>query len=604
VSEERITVRMQLKDAAKFVADAKAAGHEIEVLGDKADRASKKAKPFSSELERINKITRAMRWPVAIAGIGLVGQALASAATGGFALGAALAPAVGLLGTLPALAVLAGQGMGVLALGLSGVKDALGGLNGEIDANKFASLSRPAQDFALTLDSLRPSIRGLQTDLQAGLFPGLTQGLQSATPALHALHDPLVDTAGVFGTMGANLGALVGSRGFLRDLAAQARFNNVQLTRLGGGGLHVVNMLRNLAVTARPVVSWMVRLVAGWAEAGDKAVALGRSTGGLQRMFHSVQVTMSRVGRIGADLAVTLFNIGRIGKRALGDELLVSLVRGSDALRRWTESGDGVQKITKFFTDAKPVIYATGRFLGEVATQLLRFGAGSDSGLVGILGTMTSMVKIVGGLSDLVGPDTIVYAFLIGKGLAGSIKAYQALTTTIYAARSAAIALGLAQAGAAAAAPGGGLIGGAAKGGLGRTVGKVLPRVLPAAGAIGVTGAAAYGIGALLNKLPHDKALENHRDANGDVTPHGRLIQQQHGDPNPLGAPIRRLTSPPVTSRAPRSAPVSRASAPPGQSDSLFDRLDLTVMPQAINLDGQPLAESTATVAVKHASRR
>jgi hypothetical protein len=428
-ADERVTVKLQLQNAARFVADAKAAGHEIEVLGKKADRASKDAKPFSSELDRINRVTKAMRWPVAIAGVGIFGQALAAGAAGGGALLAALVPLVGLIATLPALGLAAGQGVGVAALAFAGLKDAVGGLNGQIDAKKFAQLSAPAQDFVLALDGMKTPLRDLQRSVQGAMLPGLTSGLRSALPALGALQGPLVQTGRVFGLIGERLGRLVGSRGFMKDLGDQARFNNVQFGRLGGAGLHIVNLMRNLAVTARPLVSWMVRLVSGWAASADAAVSLGRSGGGLGRMFEAVRVTMSRVGRIASDLGVAFFNIGRIGKREIGDSLLVSLVRGADALRKWTASGPGMSRIIGFFADAKPVIQATARLFGAIATEVLRFGAGSGGGLVGMLGTFTSMVKILGAMSRLVGPDTVVYAFLAGKVLATGLGALSAFTT-------------------------------------------------------------------------------------------------------------------------------------------------------------------------------
>lgn len=638
MSDERITVRVQLKDAAKFIADAKASGHEIEVLGNKARKASKDAKPFSSELDKINKLTKALRPAAFVAGIGIIGQVLATGATGGVAFTAALVPAVGLLGTLPALAAGAGQGLGVLALSVHGVKDAMGGLNGQIDPKKFALLSRPAQDFALYLDTLRPRIKSLQADTQAGLFPGLTAGLKSASPALNALHGPLVGTATIFGAMGARLGALVGSKGFLTDLHQQAEFNNVQFVRLGGAGLHVVNMFRNLMVVSRPLVGWMVQLVSGWAEAADHAVALGRGSGSLGRTFHSVQVTAGRLVHIGGDLAMVLWNIGKIGKHALGDELLVSLEHGSDALRQWTESGPGIQKITGFFTDAKPVIYASAHLLGDVATQLLRFGAGSSGGIVGILGTFDSMVKIVGTLSTLVGPDTVVYAFLAGKTIATGLKTFQALQATIIATKGATAALaatsmastiknGIATAltTATLAAGSAGAIAGRAYGLAFRAGVLAVPAAIISIGAnqlakgskFGTTGK-DYGGGALgsvistLNnigtapltigsKALHALGIHGKRAMGGPVWPGNYLVGER--GPEVLSIGSRGWVTPNhELGRGPRSSAPS-AGGGAGMA-GLLERLVVEVRPQAINLDGQPIGEVVASVAVKHENRR
>jgi hypothetical protein len=364
-----------------------------------------------------------MKPGVWVAGFIMLGQAIASSGLAAVALVAALAPLVGLLGTIPAFAVLAGQGLGVAALGLHGVTDAVGGLNAQLDPKKFALLSRPAQDFALHLDALKPRILSLQRSIQRGMFPGLTEGLKAASPAIAALQGPLAGTGRVLGGLGASLGKLVGSRGFLADLRSQAAFNNVQIRRLGGSGLHLVNVFRNLMVAARPLVSWIVRMVAGWAASADRMTSAGRASGGLQRGFNTVLVTTSRVVRIIADLAVALWNMGVIAKRSLGDSLLVSLVRGADALRQWTASGAGVASVTGYFVNAKPVVYALARLLRDISRTLLSFGDGA-TGLVGFIGVLDSTVRLVGWLANAIGPSTVLYAFLAGKMIVGGIQAF------------------------------------------------------------------------------------------------------------------------------------------------------------------------------------
>lgn len=441
MSDDVISVTLRLRDGALFAAETRKASREIDHLGDSARKADRDAKGLSTSFELVNKTANLLKWPAIIAGIGLLGQAFSAATAGGIGFIAALSPLVGLLGTLPALAVLAGQGFGVTKIGLMGVTDALGGLNEAIDPKKFALLQRPAQDFVLALDKMKQPVLALQRSLQAGLFPGLTAGLHAAMPAVKALTGPLTGTARVIGLFADRLGHLVGSRGFLKDLRSQAYFNNIQMTRMGGAVLHLVNVFRNLMVASRPLVATIVRMVAGWAATADRATAAGRASGGLQRAFHSVWVTTSRVLRTLIDFAVGLFNIGRISKREIGDGLLVHLTRSADQFRRWTASGPGIARITKFFADARPVVAALGTLLKDTATQILRFGAGSTGGLVGTLGVFDRFVRIVGTLSRLVGPDTVVYAFLAGKVLAGGLGALNGFAGGM---RAIAVATGLA----------------------------------------------------------------------------------------------------------------------------------------------------------------
>lgn len=446
MSDENINIRIRLKEAAKFAVETRLVTHEVDELGKATGRAKREADGATVSynlLQRTLKLLKPATW---IAGFLLLGKALAAGGLGALALVAALAPLVGLLGTIPAFSVLAGQGFGVMALGLAGVTDAVGGLNDQIDPKKFATLSRPAQDFALHLDALKPRILDLQRSVQRGMLPGLTEGLDVAAPAIAQLQGPLAGTGREIGRFGAGLGRLVGSRGFLADLRSQAEFNNVQMRHLGGATLDLVSVFGDLIVTSRPLVAWLVLLVAGWAASAKHMTVAGRASGGLQKGFDTVQVTTGRVVRIVADLAVALWNLGSIAKRNLGDQLLVSLVRGADALRQWTESGAGVSTVTGYFEDAKPVVYALARLLGTTGRTLAGFGDGG-AGLVGVIGMLDSTVRLVGWLAEAVGPSTVLYAFLAGKIIMMGVKAFFLFSNTM---RAIAVATGMATAAGAA----------------------------------------------------------------------------------------------------------------------------------------------------------
>jgi hypothetical protein len=389
MSQNSIDIRIRLKEAAKFAAETRAAKEEIKGIGDEAERTNRKSKNASGGLDRLGKSAKGLQGlfkpALIVAGIGLFAQLLTTASAGAVGLLGALAPVSGLLLALPAAFLGAAQGAGILKLGLSGVSGALGGLNGQIDPKKFAALSEPAQRFVLTLNSMKAPIRDLQRRVQNGLFPGLTKGLKDAMPALHALLGPLGRTGAVFGEIGAKLGHLVGSQRFSKDLADQANFNNIQLGRLGGAGIHVVDILRQLTVAARPLVSWLVKLAGGWAASADKSISAGRENGKLAAVFKLVQRTVGSVFKIVGNLGAAIFNVANLGRKHLGESLLGSLVKGSIALRKWTESGPGVSRITRFFEEAKPVVYAFATLLGAVVKDFLSFGTGGSGGLVAFM---------------------------------------------------------------------------------------------------------------------------------------------------------------------------------------------------------------------------
>lgn len=385
MSDDTISITVRLREAARFAAQVREERREIRGLGDDVEKAGRKGKKASAEYTIFGAVLRQVPIMAAVGALGLLTQV--ATAGGGAIVGlvAAIAPLAGLLGALPAAGVLAGQGLGVMMLAMQGVGAAVGGLNKSLDPKKFAMLTKPAQDFALVLDALKPRVRGLQAAVGAGLFPGLRKGLIEAAPAIDALKGPLTGTGRVLGVFAQHLGHLVGSKGFLSDLRTQASFNNVQLGRLGGAGLHLVNIFRNLMVGARGLISWLVKGTDALAATGDHMVADARHTGALQRGFHTVQVTTERWLKILWRLGVSLFNIGRIGKREIGDGIVLHLLRGVTALERWTRSARGVQQMTRFFAQSRNILH-------QVADTLQRLKASAGAGLGDALRNITNAI--------------------------------------------------------------------------------------------------------------------------------------------------------------------------------------------------------------------
>lgn len=406
---DTISIRVKLADAARFAAEMRVVAAEIDEAGNASERANRKSRNAGDGFAYMQKSMKLLKPALIVTALGLLVQVMntGTAASVGFV--GALLPLVGLLGALPAALLLAGQGAGVFALAFSGVKGALGGLNGELEPKKFNALSAPAQRFVLLLDSMKSSVRGLQTSVQEGLFPGLSKGLETARPALAALSGPLHMTAVDLGKIGEEGGRLVGSKSFLSDLRSQAQFNNVQLLRLGGAALFVLDGLRQLTVASRPLVSWLVLLASGWAMSADKTLIADRANGKLAAGFAIVKRTLGDVLKIGGNLGKTLFNVGNIGRKALGESLLTSLVKGSEWLKKWTESGPGIRKITLFFTEAKPAVYAFAELIGTLVKDFLKLGTGGSAGGLTIwfgklrTETLPLLLKVTEGLTKLFG---------------------------------------------------------------------------------------------------------------------------------------------------------------------------------------------------------
>jgi hypothetical protein len=118
----------------------------------------------------------------------------------------------------------------------------------------------------------------------------------------------------------------------------------------------------------------------------------------LQRGFHTVQVTLSRVGRLLWSLGVALFNVGRIGKAQLGDGILVYLLKGATAFERWTSSARGVASITAAFAGARDVLHEVAHWL-RVAREAA--GPGLGDAIHNLADALKPLLNSGGGPSTL-----------------------------------------------------------------------------------------------------------------------------------------------------------------------------------------------------------
>jgi hypothetical protein len=317
----------------------------------------------------------------AITALGIAAQAVS--ALSGAAAGAlgTLAPLSGALVAYPAIAGAAAQGLGVFKLATSEILPQVGGLNTTLDEStkKFKALSPEAKKFARELEDLKKPMRELPAIAQKGLLPGLSSGITDASKNLPIVKRLIGDTAKEIGGLATQAGKLVGSKGFGADLQLQGE-RNVKWIGLGGdAALHFADALRHVVVAGGPLTNWIVHGIDDFAKFTDAQAKAGRESGKLGKFFEQTRIEMSRVVRIGADVAVALYNIVRQGK-PLGDDLLVSLVKNADAFRRWTESAKGQNVIAEYFRKAKAPAYEMFKLLRDLSQLFFRVGNGDQVG--------------------------------------------------------------------------------------------------------------------------------------------------------------------------------------------------------------------------------
>jgi hypothetical protein len=351
-----------------------------------AKRAQASTKSFSDEIHGLNVrlpqtagLMAAVKPAALITGLGLAAQAASAATAGAVALGSALAPLGGAMAAYPALGSAAAQALGVFKLATSNVFEAVGGLNQKLDTNAkaFKELDPQAQKLARHLDQLKAPLRDLQRVAQRGLFPGLEEGIQAASRNLPVFSHIVADTSRAMGAFAQRAGEMIGSRAWGRDFETQGRRNVLWMERGGNIALRFADSLRNVTLAAGPLVNWMTLGAERLARLVDQQVASGRESGKLAHFFDETRIAISRVVRIGADLAVAFWNIGRAGK-PLGDEILVNLVKAADQFRRWTDSARGQNAIKKWFEDARPAVFELGRLVRDAGIAFLRLGRGDQ----------------------------------------------------------------------------------------------------------------------------------------------------------------------------------------------------------------------------------
>lgn len=439
MADETINVQLRLRDARRYWEQLREAARWTRQFGDETERSSKKTKGLSTETNVLQKVISLVKPAALITSVGLLAQVMSAGGAGAVALVAGLVPLVGVVGTLPGLALGAAQGMGVMKLAFMGVGNAVGGLNAQMDPKKLAALTPEAQRFARTLDALKKPIIGIQRYVQGRMFGGLTDGLREARPLLGALKGPLGGTAAALGQVGRRLGVLVGSKGFLRDLASQARFTNRQIPTLATAAIHMANALRDVMVTARPLTAWMIRLAGAWASGISGATRQGRETGRLAGFFEQTRNVLSRVFSIAGAAGAAVWNILKAG-RTLGNDLLRNLDLSASAFAKWTGSASGQNKIAVFFRNARGPIFEVGRLVRDVVKVF--FGLGNQRGVEGLIRQLRTQLlpvvaRVLNSTTHAFGPTMIAAVIAFARafeplaGTSGPLVLYVKIMTDL-----------------------------------------------------------------------------------------------------------------------------------------------------------------------------
>lgn len=375
-SDEEITVRIRLKESRKFIADSRKVAAEVDNIRRSARRADGDLSILNARLSFLGAIVRIIR-PVFLAtAIGFLAQAASAGAGGVVALTSALTPLPGLLTAGSAAAGVFAQTIGVFAFALSGIKTALGGkglLGEELDPEKLAMLNPAAREFAGVIhDELFPGIVTLQSEIQKGLFPGLTEAIRILVPALQPLIPIFVETGRVIGSLAAQAARIV-TGPFGTDLKNILIQNNKWLQQIAPAAFFLANAFLNLTIAAQPLVTWIIKVVVGLSRALSMFTDSARESGKLAGFFRLTRVVATSLGNTLRDLGATLYNV-LVAAFPLGMSILDVFQRGAFWLRQWSSSLKGRATLAVYFAQIKAPLWEAGRLIRDVFYYFLKLG--------------------------------------------------------------------------------------------------------------------------------------------------------------------------------------------------------------------------------------
>ncbi|GAA0934974.1 hypothetical protein [Nonomuraea longicatena] len=292
-------------------------------------------------------------------------------------LGAALAPAGGIIAALPGVAALGAAGLATLALAFRGVGDAASAALGDDEEafhESLAGLSREAQGAARELRQLKPVIDGLRLSVQDSFFAPLAGQITAVADALSAsVSAGMSAVAAQFGLAG------LAVADFLRTAdtasAVEAVFGSLAdaIAALTPAIQPVAAGLRDLVVVgaafsaglAPGIASAAARLGTFLSTAAASGRALEWMTGAVE-VFKQLGAAAKDVGGIVTGVLGALRSAGTSALGVIGQVL--------DGVNRWVSSAQGQRVLVEVFAALGrvgeafvPVVLAIASGLAELA---------------------------------------------------------------------------------------------------------------------------------------------------------------------------------------------------------------------------------------------
>ncbi len=274
----------------------------------------------------------------------------------------------------------------------------------------LAQLSPAAKQFAIFMAKfIQGPISNLEKAAQTAFLPKLEKGILKASGVFPVLSRAAKRTGSVLGALSIEAGRLMGSTGFGKQLEKVTDNNSRVMRILGRAALQVARGMMQVAVAARPLTTWLARLVKHWADFFASTMQADRASGRLTKKFEETKAIVKRLVDITKNLFVAFNNILHISK-PLGDSMFGAFDRASRKFKEWTESAKGKTQIERFFERIKPALFEAGRLFSDLVTGLAQMGM--TSGLAPLIHQMRvellpAILEVAEGFSSAFGPGII-----------------------------------------------------------------------------------------------------------------------------------------------------------------------------------------------------
>ncbi len=344
-------------------------------------------KKFNVTALTLRNLTKLLKFPAIIAAGNALAGVFVSVAAEAVSLVSALSPLVGVIPAAGVGMLAFAQATGVLKLAFGGIGPAL--KQAGVDTKKFNEELKklpPAQrQIVLAIVPFKQELIKLRGVAATGILPGFQVGLRALRPLFGVVQTAVRLTATELGGLIAAGGRLLGSGPFRADFARIARGNVTIIHLMGQAGLSLINVFRNIAVTAQPLAIWIAQMIKSWAAGLNEFFSTARGSGALTAFFERTKFVISTlvdaVGRFahawGPIFAIAL---------PQGNRFLIMLRNGAAAFDRFTHSAHGAKIIKDIFAQSQIVMAAVGRLLVSIATNFSFLGKSiSGSGIAAII---------------------------------------------------------------------------------------------------------------------------------------------------------------------------------------------------------------------------